>query len=217
MADVQIRSPLYGSTGTPSPFTAGPSGASRVHDAHGRYYDVCRLGNLFLLDSGAVTLAAANTSAGVLGTIKFVNGFYNPPTSGKLAVIDYVAIMVTSGTPTGGFVWNIFVGKILTNAATGTIRSAFLNTIAAGASVMTPMVNVILATVPADTATAGTQIGIIGGPAAVAAGAGIYSIVDDVAGRLIVPPGTAIGITQIGASTAAVQSTIAWEELPYLT
>jgi hypothetical protein len=77
---------------------------------------------------------------------------------------------------------------------------------------MIPQVNVIFARSDAAT-TAFTQVGIHGGPAAVAAGAGLYSVIDEVAGRIIVPPLCAWGLAQIGASTAVVQTTIYWAEV----
>jgi hypothetical protein len=217
MSDLQRVGPVPGGTGTPVPFTAGITGASRVADAHSRYMQSCLEGRVFIMDSDSVTLAAANATKSAMGTAKFINGFLNPRNSGVNAVILIASIATVSGTPAGPFFYNFYpiVGN-LSSAVTGTIRSAFLASTATG-SKMTPQTGVVLATTPADT-TALTQLSTIGGPAAIAAGAGVYSVADEVAGRIIVPPGFLFGIMCAGAGTThIVQSTLQWEEVPALT
>ena len=56
---------------------------------------------LYSIDSGSVTIAAAHTTKGAVGTIKFVNGFWNPTTSGVNAIIQNVTGSMVSGTPVG--------------------------------------------------------------------------------------------------------------------
>lgn len=192
------------------------TGAQVVTDAHGRYHEGAVRRQLYTLDSDAVTLAAANTTKGAMGTAKFINGFWNPPGSGFNASILRARISVTSGTPTGPFCFNYFPTQLnVTSAATGTIRSTVLSSQAASQSAMRPMVGVILAVLPADT-EALIQSMCIGGPAAIAAGAAINSISEEIAGEIIVPPGVLFGIMQVGASTTLVQSTLTWEECAIL-
>jgi hypothetical protein len=165
---------------------------------------------VFWLDSGSVTLAAANTSAGALGTIKFVNGIFNPPGNKVLASILSAAVTFTSGTSTGAMVWNYLSGLNLSNVATGTIQAALLG--GSVASQMKPEVGVVLASNTPTATSAFLQLGVIGlQGAAVATPTGIF---EEVAGRIVVPPGTALGICQIGAGIGVVQSTISWEEIP---
>lgn len=215
MSDLQRVGPVYGGTGTAPPFTAGLTGAQRMQDAHGRYAAAVREGRLFMLDSDSVTLAAANASKSAMGTAKFINGFYNPVGSGVNAELLLAMLASVSGTPGGPFFYNFYrlVGT-LTSTPTGTIRSGIL---ADGGSKMTPLVGVVLATTPAD-ATVLKQCGLMGGPAAVAAGAGLYNAIDEIAGRLIVPPGYVFGLMCLAAGTThVVQSTLSWEEVPALT
>lgn len=178
-----------------------------VTELQPRYYQQTYRGNVFFLDSGAVTLAAANTSAGALGTIKLINGFFNPTTSGKNAVLLSAAITYTSGTATGAIVYNYLNGVVLSNAATGTIRNGFLG---GGASAMLAEVGVVLASNTPLATAALLQLGVVGlQGAAVATPAGIY---EEIAGRIIVPPGVVFGLAQIGAGTGVVQSTLSWIE-----
>jgi hypothetical protein len=175
-------------------------------------YEATYRGQVFFLDSDAVTLAAANTTKGALGTVKLINGLYNPVGSGRNAAITHVNVSVVSGTPAGPFFWNYLSGVVLSNAATGAIHSAFIG--GAAPSFMIPEVGVVLASnTPGATAPL-IQLATIGGPAAIAAGAGMNSIFEDTRGRIIVPPGVVFGITTVGAgTTCVVQSTISWAEV----
>ena len=163
------------------------------------------------MDSDSVTLAAANATKSALGTVKLVNGFFNPLTSGKNCVIIAAHVATVSGTPAGPYFWNFINGVTVNSAATGTIRSALLGSVYT--SVVTPQVNVAV-TVIGGATTALTQFSVMGGPAAIAAGAGLYDAYDEVDGGIVVPPGTLVGITATGAGKShVVQSTIRWKEV----
>ena len=171
---------------------------------------------IYSIDSGAVTLAAAHTTGGAIGTIKLVNGFWNPPTSNTTASIYMVVVALVSGTPVGPLFWNyLSETNLLTNTITGTIRQASLGT-GAGNTQMVPEVNVVL------TQASGTpsfiQSGTVGGPAGSAAGAGVNSVsiyyprINN-SDFIVVPPGTIIGLTGFGAA-GVFETTIYWEEFP---
>lgn len=200
------------SNGSENALRTTQSGELANSDAHGRYQEAVLTGNVFSLYSGAVTVAAGNATTGALGTILFIDGFYNPQTSKRLAAILTVAQATTSGTPGGPLFYNYYCGLNITSAATGTIRPGLLGN-AAGGSQMVPQVNVIIAATPAATPAA-IALGVVGGPAAIAAGAGIYSAVEDVGGRIIVPPGCVFGLAAAATGTSHVVHTqIVWEEL----
>lgn len=191
--------------------TGNTTRATRTVAAHAPYMDDAWNGRGYVMDSGSVTLAAANASAAALGTAKFINGFLNPPGSGKNAVIWDARIATVSGTPAGPFFWNYFnLAKSLSNTTTGTIRNLLLG---GPGSSMVAATGVVLATSPAQT-DALLQLAALGGPAAVAAGAGLYDAYEDVGGRIIVPPGFLIGLMATGAGTThVVQSTLRWAEI----
>lgn len=216
MSDVvsQRVGPVIGARGSTPPQTADITGATRASDAHGKYFDPVYNRSVYSLHLGGATVAAANGNAGALGTIAYIPGFYNPMGSGKIAVILRAAVGTISGTPAGPFFFGFFAGINAVNfTPTGTIFNNYLGSSRAGASAMVPASNVAIVTAPAST-QATLNLSLLGGPAAIASGAGLYTIVDDVAGRYIVPPGTVFGITASGAGTShIIHSSLEWEEL----
>jgi glucan biosynthesis protein len=58
MSDLQKVGPDYGGSGTFKPFTADTTGAQRVQDAHARYFEAVRSGNVYALSARNLTLAA---------------------------------------------------------------------------------------------------------------------------------------------------------------
>lgn len=216
MAEMLYGGELLGGNGSQTPPTKGLTGAQRVQLAHGEYSDSAVRGRIFTMHSGAVTLDAANVTASALGTITFINGFANPPGSGKLISLLRAWVSTVSGTPAGPYFYDYYAGVTVTASATGTIRSTYLNTNTAGSSVAHPLVDVAVAVSGGSTANTLT-LGVVGGPAASAVGAGLYGAVDEVRGSIIIPPGTVFGVTAKGAGTShIVHCSLVWEELPYL-
>lgn len=214
MSDLSIRGSIYGGPGSNVPRTAGVSGAQRVQVAHAEYFDAGYGRRIYSIDSDSVTLASANATKSALATAKLIVGFFNPAASGKLAVILSAVVATVSGTPGGPFFYNFISGVTPTNTETGTIRSAYLG--AGSSSEMTAETGVIL-TVSGGATTALIQHSVMGGPAAIAAGAGVYTTYDAIRGQIIVPPGTLFGIMCAAAGTShVIQSTLTWEEVPAL-
>ena len=212
LSEIRVGS-IVSAFGAVNPGRADKTGALVVTSGHGEFTEACANNTVYAIDSDTVTIATANTTKGVLGTIKFINGFYNPINSGKNAAVLAAIVATISGTPAGPLFYNMFVGKQPTNSETGTIRSLLLGQ--SNQSAMRPHVGVVLAVLPADSTSAAVQIGVVGGPAASAVGAGMYSICDNVNGKIIVPPGVLFGLAAVGAGTShVVQSTLVWEEIP---
>lgn len=206
----QLRvGPQTAATGSDVDARASYTGAIVTTPAHGRFAEAARRGKIMLIDSDSITLAAAFASKGAGGTIKFINGFYNPANSGVNCEILRSRVATVSGTPGGPFFYN-FLGAASTATPTGTVRNALLG---GGSSAVQALVNVAVAIGGATTAF--SQLAVLGGPAAIAAGAGIYDAIDEPDGSIIVPPGTCFGITCLAAGTThIVQSTLMWEEVP---
>lgn len=169
---------------------------------------------VYSLDSDSITLAAANATKSALGTVKLVNGFFNPAASGRNCLILAAYVATTSGTPAGPYFYNYYKAAVaLTSASTGTIQVMPLGS-AASVSVVTPQVNVAV-TFTGGPTTALTQFAVFGGPAAVVSGAGLDTAIDNVNGLIVVPPGVLFGILATGAGTShVVQSTLRWKEIP---
>ena len=183
-------------------------------DLRARYSQLNYRKQEFLIDSGSVTVASANATKGSLGTLQFINGFWNPPNSGLNAEIIAAGMALISGTPAGPLVWNYIPNPgIVSSTPTGTIQAGVLGS--STPSGMKPMVNVALVVQPANTATAATQLAPLGGQAASAAGAGVNSLETEYAGRIIVPPNTLVGLTSWGTGTThIVDAWIVWQEVP---
>lgn len=200
-------------TGAESSIRLDRTKALVVSIGHAPYQEATVSGRVFTMDSDAVTLAAANATKSALATVKLINGFFNPLTSGKNAVIIAAHVATTSGTPGGPYLWNTISGVTVNSAATGTIRSGLVGSSAYSSS-MTAQTGVVV-TVIGGATTNLTQYGVMGGPAAIAAGAGLYDAYEEVGGRIVVPPGTLFGLTCAAAGTShVVQTSITWEEVP---
>lgn len=175
--------------------------------------EIAYSGNVYVMDSQSVTLASANASKTAVGTAKFINGFYNPVGSGFNARILRAVIATTSGTPAGAYFYNFLTGIVVNSTATGTIRP--INPLQTLPSAVTPQTGVVLTGTASET-TALIQLATLGGPAAIAAGAGIYSVVDDPIVPITVIPGMMFGLMALGAGTThIVQSTLFWEEVGF--
>jgi hypothetical protein len=200
--------------GTYPELRGGRKGSLTAQDIGGRYEEATYRGLLYTLDAAAYTIVAGNAPGQALGTALFIVGVWNPPNSGKNLSILRVSSGHTSGTPGGPLVYEFVPNmSLVSSTPTGTIQSAFLGS--AVASVAKAMNGVILAVLPADTTTTTKRLGMHGGPAAVAAGAGNYGLTDEVAGAIIVPPATLFGLGATAAGTTdIVGATIWWEEIP---
>lgn len=105
MSDLQVRGPLYGGTGAPSPFTAGMTGAQRVTDAHGNYFEAAVRGNVYFMSIAAAAPTAYTGTAG--GTPLLA--IHNPTGSGKVANLLYASagsrVVASSVGPTAIALW----------------------------------------------------------------------------------------------------------------
>lgn len=189
-------------------FRLGNQNEQMVSELHGRYYEQTYRGNVFSVSALAYTIVAttdisplpANTGVPIVGV-------FNPVNSGKNASILYAAFTTTSGTPGGPLIWNVIpapagitaTGVQPTNnftfTASGSVMRGFSASAITGSS-------------------AGIPIGPMGGPAAIAAGAGNYTVTEEVAGRIIVPQGGFLGLAATAVGTTHIVSAwLIWEEV----
>lgn len=190
----------------------GNTGALIIADGHGRYYETAYRRRSFVLVGKSVTVAAANVSPVAATSGQLIAGIFNPLGSGVNIEILQGIVATVSGTPGGPFYWNAYTsGATTTAAATGTILPGFGSSGVSSGSACRPVHNVALAA-----ATPGAlEWGVLGGTAAIAAGAGIGSCIDEVSGALIFPPGSIVGIAAHAAGTThVVSASIRWAEYP---
>jgi hypothetical protein len=214
MSDLQIRGPLWGGSASPAPFTAGPSGAQRVADAHARYMQSVLEGRVFLLSA-----AAANASAYVgaaAGTPLIA--IFNPPNSGKnIFVLQESLAQQTTGTAAAAedFAWwggtpgTIGTGtktnptNLLSLQAVGSIAQGYVNTALTSQTNALALIKPVLSVgaIPVTTATLQTW-----SPATI-----------EEAGLIVCVPGNLIALGAAAATTAAkFDISVIWEEVPIL-
>lgn len=180
-------------------------------DGHGRYQEAVLQGDVWSLSTAAagVTIAAANVFSAAAA--QPLVGIANPPGSGFNGVILLGKSTWNSGTPAaGGLVWATCPANNLITAAggNGAVNAA---TQASGGSRMRTFINAAL------TGVAGAQIfSYAGGPStgALAANSNQH-FSDELAGLLVVPPGSMGGLFAAAAGTSPiVNATMFWEEVP---
>lgn len=179
----------------------------------GRYFEAARVKRVYGLSAVGFTVVAA--SAGALSaTMQMITGIYNPIGSARAAVILKAITQTRSGTPAGPFyaIGGITAGAISTSPA-GTIVDLSLQ----GAAATVKAYNNIALTGYVANQGGAFQLPI-GGPAAIAAGAGAYQADAEPAGVFIVPPGGLFGISATGAGTThIVDAAISFAEIDWPT
>lgn len=165
----------------------------------GRYFEAARNKRAFGLSNVGFTIIAANAGA-LAAALQPIVGFVNPIGNTRAAVIERVITQTRSGTPGGPFyeVGGITTAAISTTPA-GTIWDLSLQ---GSKSTMLAYNNVALTGYVANAAGAFQMP--VGGPAAIAAGAGNYGFDLEIAGMKIIPPGGIYAITASAVGTTHI-------------
>lgn len=211
MSDVQYRGPLWGSTGTPVPFTGNISGAQRVTDAHARYMDAVLSGRVFIASSQA--LATLQTG---LTTAQTGLGLFNPQGSGKRAVLWYASCVNLVAQPTAGAVWGLcantsLIQAVPTSQTAATVRNALL-----GAS----QNSTISAFTAGTLAAAPVALSVLGASytGAITVSTGVAPFSREYAGEIAMEPGSYLGFfCSIAPAASSFWGELIWEEVPILT
>ncbi len=223
MSDLMVRGPQYGGTGSPSPFTAGITGAQRVADSHGRFTEAALRGFIFSDGMTTTSISNATFTTGTLGaTCTPILGVWNPLNSGKNASIlqarlQLIANAVTTFTGPGGLVWATSVNQgALTLGSVPFNRSS----LADSGSVCKGLANVALTGLVGNLVVQEAS-GLISfsnafSNALTAAGQATPGGggIDHIDGAIIVPPGgilALLGTTTPSSVSAA--SSLMWEEI----
>lgn len=136
-------------------------------------------------------------------------GVYNPVGSGVRLVMLRAGISTVSGTPGGPFYYNVIPNPCGITAAGLQTAVNHLSGLAAGSRARWFNHSAITGSVVA------TEIRAFGGPAAVAAGAGLYHQDDLLDGAFIIEPGAFFGLAAHAVGTSHVVSAyLTWEEQP---
>lgn len=203
MATVQGQSgPQVLSDGVNATARTGRTGEFNVSDAHSRYQEAVYRGNVFLASNQAgqaLSTALSTTQTGFTLT--------NPSGSGKnLVVLDAVIALTTAPAGISTLLWAANVNTVaaaVTQTTPLTVRSALLGSSATGvglaaSAVTLPAAPVVVRAVP-------------GGPVATGTTTSPF-IRDEIAGGLILTPGTALSLSTLTTAISVICSMI-WEEI----
>lgn len=202
MSDLQVRGPLWGTTGAPAPLTAGLSGAQRVQDGHSRYSDSATRGLMYTGGNAAaqaVSVALTTTYTGLI--------LWNPIGSG----VNLVPVSVA---------WALSVAPAAI-ASIGLIGGYSSTGIVTSGGALVPIATRLDAgagrgKVNGTATLVGTPTWIdqlMGGFTAAALPSSPL-VCCELAGKFVIPPG---GYIAVGALTAVTGlGAFVWEELPVL-
>lgn len=217
----------WGGSGSFKPFTATISGAQRIADAHGRFFDASLSGRLF---HGGGTVVAINNATFTIATTGAtatpIIGLWNPLANNKYVNVlqATLAAIVTAlqATGPGGYVWAVSLGNSAITLGAAPFNSA--NLLQSGSAVK------VFATGTALTGMTGTLVtlrgsGLGGGSYANIALLGTavgfqtqqVTVTENIDGSITVPPG---GVLALLATTTPVAHSVVpgimFEEVPLL-
>lgn len=187
--------------------------ALATSDTHARYMEAVLQGQVYTIQAKSVTVTATTDISPLPATTGRVGvGVYNPPGSGVNLVLWKIIIASVSGTPGGPAYLDVLngpAGALPTNAVQA-INNLYQTKGGHKAYAYS-------AAVPAQPTVATMLKPIQGSPAAIALGAGIYSIEDLIDGAVVIAEGGLAGLTWHAAGTSHVYSAaLIWEEVQHL-
>lgn len=200
--------PFRGGPGVETPLRLGQDSELVVTELHGKYYETCRLGNIFYacMTAGVIFPAPAATAANPMTLA-------NPAGSGKIIIpISFdLVFTILPGTPLLG-TYGLYVNSnIIASAVTGTAITPVSGLVGSN---YRPVANAFsTSTVPAAPTFLMPFATKLTGASTTLPNIPSYHI--DFDGRLILLPGTAITPQQTVADTsnATVIGMVCWEEV----
>ena len=189
------------------------TGALVFSAGHAQYREAAARGRVFSQAVKTATVTATTDISPLPATTgRALLGIINPAASGFTASVLKIGISTVSGTPGGPFYIDVVPNANV--AATLAASSAPMNvsSLQAAGSAMRGLA----AAVPAQAVVA-TLLRPLGGPAAVAAGAGMYHVDEAIDGAIELPQNSLLAITAHATGTSHVISGyIVWEEIPVI-
>ena len=170
--------------------------------------EACARGLIYTAFINALTLTSTHASPIAAGTGTPIIGIYNPAGSNRNLIVMKTVQSHTSGTPGGPLLYNVIPNAQNISAAntSPTSNQSFQTT----GSVAKLFNNVAL-----TGSTVGQAQRVIGGPGAVALGAGIQTYTELHNGEFIIPPGAMVAVACTAAGTTNIISVyVQWTETP---
>jgi len=190
------------------------TGALVVTEAHGDYNEASIRGNVYSMQLGATTgAAAAGNLVGAAAAAVTQFAVFNPVSSGyNLSILRFGFVSLSGTTAAGPIMHGIFLGGVPTLAANGTIRNNLIN---GRASVAIGYASAGGAALTGG--TLGPQILMMTafGSTAVIVGSQQTDAGGDIQGLIVLPPGTGWApLLQGVGTTHLVAYSVSWEEVP---
>ena len=208
MSDAQIRGPIFGTTGSPVPFTSDITGASRATNAHGLYFEPCSRGAVY----SVANQAGVTTQAGLSATTPALT-LYNPLGSGVNGILLYAGCVSSVAYAAASVV---FIGantNLAAAAVTGTATTAHRCGLLGGS--VPKLMPLLAATLPA--APVGVAIVGVGLTGAITTTPAIATLGRFFDGSIILRPGSAISFqTSTASGASGFWGEFVWEEAPEL-
>lgn len=203
MATIQmVTGPQVLGDGASVTVRGGRTGELNVADAHGRYQEAVYRGNVYVASNQAAQALSVALSATQTGFT-----LTNPAGSGKLLVVlDACIALATAPAGISTLVWAANVNTVaaaVTQTTPLTVRSANLGF--AGSPVGLAASAVTLPAAPVVVRPVG------GGPVATGSVTAAF-IRDEIAGSLILQPGTALSLSALTTAISVICS-MTWEEI----
>jgi hypothetical protein len=199
----------WGGAGAFKPFTATPSGAQRVSDAHGRYMDAVLAGRVWVL---SVVAGAATAYTGAAAGTPLL-AVHNPANSQKyISVLGVSFGSVVAASAAGTVALRVYAGASVLPTGTVTNPRNMLTQVASGSA------GVGFSNAALTSSTALSHAMTLNSYYwATAAGAWAAPAFFDIGGLLVIPPGNQVAVGGSAALTSATfDCSLIFEELPYL-
>jgi hypothetical protein len=203
---------------SPGPTRIARQGAGVVTDAHARYCEAAARGQMFsLLLAATTTGVAAGQLTGAAAAASTQFALLNPANSGKNLVLVKFGMGVISGTPGAGPLFHGYlptVSSITAASPGGTIRSNILGVV--GSSVAIPWVSAGGSALTGGQAPVTFRVADFSATnTAQAIANGHVRAIEEIAGEIVVPPGSGWLPLWGAAGTSLLNGySITWEEVP---
>jgi hypothetical protein len=206
MSDMQRVGPVFGTTGSEAPFTAGITGAQRVQDAHGRYMEAVRSGNVYKV---SVAGGAATAYTGAAGGTPLI-GVHNPPNSGVILAVLAASINGRAQASAAGTVGvNLWAGPSATPTGTVTAPTNLWSLSPAGSAAL-GFSNTALT----GSTALGLMMSLLTYYWATAAAAAFAPGFFDIGGLIVLAPGNQVTLGATAALTSATyDASLIYEEI----
>ena len=208
MADLRVKGPQFGGTGTFNPSTSGFSGADRVMKAHGDYLDAVLSGRVFVACNQAIGTLQTGLTTAQTGL-----GIFNPQKSGKRLNILFASCVFTVAQPTTGSVYGLCaatntIQAVPTSQTAAVVRNALLgaNAVPAGSAITAGTL-----------AVAPVAVSVMGFAAtgAITTTSVTQPFFREFKGSLVIEEGVYLGFfSSIAPAATSFWGELIWEELP---